>query len=83
MPISGSDAFAVSGDRALFRGDYEDRDTYHLFSLEKNGKVKAIAKFQLINEKGEKLIANYAIGRGSFLYLLCDLLIYRVNLWML
>ncbi|HEX4591230.1 MAG TPA: hypothetical protein VH120_14940, partial [Gemmataceae bacterium] len=33
MPLRGSGAFAVSAGHVLFRGGYEDPDTYQLFSL--------------------------------------------------
>ncbi|XGV97763.1 MAG: hypothetical protein ACAF41_02260 [Leptolyngbya sp. BL-A-14] len=80
MPISGSDSFAVSGNRALFRGGYDDRNTYHMFALNKNGKVKLLKQLHLIDEAGQKIVASYVVGRGDSLYILSNELIYRVNL---
>lgn len=47
MSIDGSDSFAISGHRVLFRGGYDDRNTYHLFALNKNGTVELLKQFQL------------------------------------
>jgi hypothetical protein len=79
MPITGSDGFAVSGNRVLFRGGYDDRDTYHLFLLSSNGRVKLLKQLQLADEIGQKLTAERVVGRGSSLYVLSDGLVYRTD----
>lgn len=79
MPIAGSDSFAVSGSRALFRGGYNDQDTYHLFSLNNNGKVKLLKQLHLIDKAGQKIIAERVVGRGGSLYILSNGLVYRVD----
>ncbi|BAU14089.1 hypothetical protein LEP3755_46340 [Leptolyngbya sp. NIES-3755] len=80
MPIEGSNGFAIFGDRALFRGGYDDQDTYYVFSLPHKGKVKLIKKFQFTDETGEKLIAERVIGRGSSLYLLSRRSLYQADM---
>ena len=81
MPITGSDGFAVSGNRALFRGGYDDPDTYHLFSLEGNGRARLLRQLQLADETGQKITAEAAVGRGSALYVLSNRSVYRVDVW--
>ncbi|HEY9874897.1 MAG TPA: hypothetical protein V6D12_15775 [Candidatus Obscuribacterales bacterium] len=80
MPISGSDAFAIYRNRALFRGGYDEQDTYHLFALCNNGNVKLLKRLQLINEEGQKIIADRVVGRGNSLYILNERLVYRVDM---
>jgi hypothetical protein len=81
MPISGSDGFAVSGSRALFRGGYGDRDTYHLFSLNNNGKVKLLKLLKFTDEARQTIIAESVVGRGGSLYILSNGLVYGVFVW--
>jgi hypothetical protein len=80
MPIDGSDAFAIGADHALFRGGYNDHDTYHLFSLGRNGKVNLVEKIELRNEIGDKLVADWVVGRADAIYLASNGLLYRVDL---
>ncbi|NEQ98066.1 MAG: hypothetical protein F6K30_15335 [Cyanothece sp. SIO2G6] len=80
MPIRGSDGFAVSGNRVLFRGGYDDQDTYHLFRLNSDGRVKQLQQLQLANEIGQKITAERVVGRGSSLYILSSGLIYRADI---
>jgi hypothetical protein len=79
MPIAGSDGFAVSGDRALFRGDYDDPDTYHLFALNDNDEVELLQQFQLADETGQKMTAERVVSRGSSLYILSNESVYQVD----
>jgi hypothetical protein len=80
MPITGSHSFSIFGNRVLFRGGYNDRDTYHLFSLHSDGEVKLLHQFQLVDQIGQKITAKRVVGRGSSLYLLSNLLVYRVDI---
>jgi hypothetical protein len=80
MPIDGSDAFAIGADHALFRGGYNDRDTYHLFSLGPNGKVSLVEKLELRNEIGNRLVADWVAGRADAIYLASKGFLYRVDL---
>jgi hypothetical protein len=79
MPLGGSEAFAVSAQHALFRGGYKDRDTYQLFSLGRNGKVELIAKIELRDEDGIKLMTNRVIGRAGAIHLVSNGFLYRVD----
>jgi hypothetical protein len=79
MSIEGSSSFAISGHRVLFRGGYEDRDTYHLFALNRNGRVELLKQCQLADETGQKITAERVVGRGSSLYVLSNASVYRVD----
>jgi hypothetical protein len=79
MPLGGSDAFAVSADHALFRGGYEDHDTYHVFVLGSNGTVELVSKVELQGQNGSKLVANRVVGRGDTIHLVSDGSLYRVD----
>jgi hypothetical protein len=79
MPIEGSGSFAVSGYRVLFRGGYDDRNTYYLFALNSNERVKLLKQVQLADETGQKITAEQVVGRGDALYVLSGDLVYRVN----
>ncbi len=78
-PVKGSDAFAVSDGYALFRGGYKGRDTYHLLTLEPNGRAMTIAKIEFQDEDGDKLIAERVVARGPSLYLLKSSRLYRID----
>jgi hypothetical protein len=79
MSIKGSSSFAISGHRVLFRGGYEDRDTYHLFALNRNGRVELLKQCQLADETGQKITAERVVGRGSSFYVLSNASVYRVD----
>lgn len=79
MPLGGSSAFAVSAGHALFRGGYKDRDTYQLFALGKDGNPKLLAKIELRNEKGSKLVAHRVVGRADVIHIIFDGFLYRVD----
>jgi hypothetical protein len=68
IPISGSDAFAVSDGLVLFRGGYEERDSYYLFSIRNNGKVKKVSDFELQDHDGRRLVAENVVGRSDQLH---------------
>jgi len=79
MPLGGSDAFAVSGEHALFRGGYNDRDTYRLFSLEREGMAKLIAELELQDQNGDNLQANWVIGLADTIYCIDSGSVYCVD----
>jgi hypothetical protein len=79
IPVGGSDAFAVSEECALFRGVCEDRDTYQLFSLCPDSVAKLVAKIELRDQQGTKLVANRAVGRADSIHLTCKDCLYRVD----
>jgi hypothetical protein len=80
MPLGGSGAFAISGGHALFRGEYKDWDTYQLFSLGTDGKPELVAKIELLDKNGNKLVAERVVGRADAIHLVCDGFLYRVDL---
>jgi len=80
MPVGGSDAFAISAGRALFRGGYKDRDTYHLFSLGSSGQTQFVSSLELRGQDDRKLVAERVAGRGDVIHLVSDGFLYRVDL---
>lgn len=80
IPVSESDGFAVSEDHALFRGGYEERDSYHLFSLRKNGRVRKVLEFELKDQDGNKLVAERIVGRGGMLHLVSGVYLYCLDM---
>jgi hypothetical protein len=81
MPLSGSGAFAVSEEFALFRGGYREGDTYQLFSLGREGKAKLVAKIELRDGNGNRLVANRVVGRADDIHLVSDGFLYRIDVW--
>lgn len=79
MPLSGSPAFAVFDGYALFSGGYKDRETFHLFRLEKSGGVKSIADFKLHDKKGQPLLADRIVGRENTIYMVHEGDLYQID----
>ncbi len=79
MPLGGSDAFAISGDHALFRGGYKNRDSYQLFALGDNGNVSLVAEIDLQDERGNKLVAERVVGRANAIHVVSGENLYRVD----
>ena len=79
MPLGGSSALAISAGHALFRGGYKDRDTYQLFSLGRRGKPELLAKIDLRDKSGRKLVAGRVVGRADAIHLVSDGFLYRVD----
>jgi hypothetical protein len=79
MPVSGSRAFAVYEGHALFGGGYEDRDTYHLFSLGPRRKPELLAENKLRDKNGDILVASRIVGRGDAIHLVSEGFLYRVT----
>jgi hypothetical protein len=79
MPLGGSDAFAVSAGHVLFRGGYDDRDAYQLFSLGPGGKPELVAKIELQDENGGKLMADRVVARADAMHLVSNGFLYRVD----
>lgn len=78
IPISGSGAFAISGDHALFSGDYEDRNQYHL--LELSGPRAAIrASFKLHDRDGAIVDADRVAERGENLFVLRGREVFKIG----
>jgi hypothetical protein len=79
MPVKGSGAFAVGHGHALFRGGYDDQDTYKLFSLGPGGKGKPVATIELRGRKGRKLVASRVAARADAIHLVSGDDLYRVD----
>ncbi len=80
MPLMGSRAFAVSDGHALFAGCYKKRNLYHLFELGKEKIPNLLARIEFRNEAGAKLVADRLIGRADHIYMLCDGLLYQIDM---
>lgn len=78
-PVAGSGAFAIAENRALFQGGYDDHDTYHLFELGRDGEPNLLAKLELKDKNGQRIVADRIVGRGDALYVLAAGLLYRVD----
>jgi hypothetical protein len=79
--IEGSDAFAISGSHVLFRGGYDDRDVYQLFSLAANGNARLAASIELHDhDDGTKLIAERVVGRADAIHIICRDRLYCVDI---
>lgn len=68
VPVKGSHAFAIGRGFALFSGGYDDRDDFHLFQLNPNGKAREVVRFRLANERGKRIQATGILARGEALY---------------
>ncbi len=79
LPITGSDCFAIYRNYALFRGGYENRNSFFLVQLFENHKAKVVKKITLINV-GE---ATGVTCRGESIFLISDLGIFRISLSLL
>jgi hypothetical protein len=80
IPIGGSDAFAISGRHALFRGGYNERDVYRLFSLEDDRKAKLVNRVEPKDEAGNLVAANRAIGRAGAIHLISGRELFRIDI---
>jgi hypothetical protein len=78
MPV-GSHAFAISANHALFRGGYEDRDTFQLVHLGDDGEVTTVAEIELQTEDGDALAASHVVGRADSIHLISGDSLYRVD----
>jgi hypothetical protein len=79
MPLAGSGTFAVAGDHALFRGGYRDLDTYHLFSLPPGANPKLVARLELRDPSGRKLVAEHVAARGGSIRLVSNGSLYQID----
>ncbi|PFH81984.1 hypothetical protein [Bacillus sp. AFS088145] len=76
IPIKGSSAIAIHEDYALFEHGYGQKGKMHLYSM----RNKSLKNFNLLNKIGKVLNYDYAVGRGSKLYLIKDKDVYLLNL---
>jgi hypothetical protein len=78
VPISGSQAFAISDGFVLFGGGYDERDIYTLFQLQDDSKLRLRGRFQL-RLSGES-VPEKVVGRGDALWLLSKGSVYRFSI---
>ncbi|SMQ77864.1 hypothetical protein SAMN05444673_3111 [Bacillus sp. OV166] len=76
VPIKGSHAFAILNDLVMFSHGYDHRAVVYLYSL----RDKRRKKFQTVNQIGEELKYDYAVGRGSKLFLVKDDDVYLIDM---
>ena len=76
IPIKGSHAFAILNDWVLFSHGYDQKAVVFLYSL----RDKKRKKFKTVNQNGEELKYEYAVGRGSKLFLVKDNDVYIINM---
>ncbi|PYX51931.1 MAG: hypothetical protein DMG76_30690 [Acidobacteria bacterium] len=79
IPVSGSDAFAVWGNHALFRGECKNHDTYRLLSLSSAGEATLLAEIELYNREGVKITAERVVGRADNIHFLSGQVLYKVG----
>ncbi|MBI1325905.1 hypothetical protein GC170_22320 [bacterium] len=80
MRLGGCDAFAVFAGHALFRGEYGDRDTYHVFRLGRHVNLQSIVQFELRSHGGDRIEADRAVGRAGSIHLISGNSLYRLEL---
>ena len=78
IPVKGADAFAVSGNFALFRGGYDNPDNCHLIELAQP-EAKVRLRFRLRDRHGEAIEAERTAGRGNALFLLRGREVFKVT----
>ena len=76
IPIRGSHAFAILNDLVLFSHGYDHRALVYLYSL----REKKRKTFQPVTQNGEELKYEYAVGRGSKLFLVKDNDVFIINM---
>lgn len=77
VPISGSHAFAISGDYVLFGGGYHGADAYTLCQLQDAGNLRMCHRFKLGIASGTP---QRLIGRGDAIWLQSDRSLYRFGI---
>ncbi len=76
IPVQGSRAFAVDGERALFAGSYDHPDKLFLVSLD----TMRVEELEPVHRDGERVEFVRAFGRGSRLYLASEQALVTVEL---
>ena len=77
LPISGSDTFAIYRNFTLFRGGYDDNDSFHLFELNKNHVANHKSRVVLGNVNRVDLVCS----RGDSMYVLSGSNIFELKLF--
>ena len=77
-PFRGSQAFAIHENQALFRGDYEDSETYYHVELSEDGSMRSLGRYLITDATGTQLTSRPTARAGAFLFLSSDKL-YRAD----
>lgn len=80
VPVSGSHAFAVSGEYVLFAGGDGNPDSLKLVRLAANGTAMPRGEFELVGDNGTAVKLDKTIGRGAVLYVISDAILYEIQL---
>jgi hypothetical protein len=80
MPVRGSRIMAIRRGHVLIDGGYDDRGTFHLFSLE-NKEPKLVGKFEICDRQtpDKPMNPGIALARGNSIWLISDGLLYRLD----
>lgn len=79
IPISGSDAFAVDSNYALFRGGYDEKEFFYLFELKAGHLSQCLGRFYIPKKNGIDLNKARVVGRKDKIYLLNENKIYSLS----
>lgn len=79
IPMSGSRAFAVFREHALFRGGYNDQETYRVFHLGDQGKITTLGEIELRDEDNEPLAAALVACRSNAIHFISGDSLYRFD----
>lgn len=82
-PIAGAHALAVSGDRALLVGSYDDRSAARVLRLERGGRAvpEAESGLTLVDDAGRTLREARVFGVGHALYVFRGAEVLLVESW--
>jgi hypothetical protein len=78
--VSGSGAFAVAGDFALFCGGYEHPDEYSLVRLLGRGETKKVGTYTFTDPEGGAIRAGSVAARGDLIVGLWRSRIFRIRI---
>ncbi|MEM7111354.1 MAG: hypothetical protein AAF614_02910 [Chloroflexota bacterium] len=78
--VSGSDGFAVWKDFVLFRGGYKDHDQYVLCQLHDREEMSVKARYEFIDEDGQRVEADHFAVRGSVFHLVQNNKTYKLDM---
>ncbi|MGH7137969.1 MAG: hypothetical protein ACREHD_19645, partial [Pirellulales bacterium] len=76
VPVSGSHAFSVAGQHALFFGSYTEKQT--LFEVDLS--TLRCKKLSIVSDDGEPINVSRAFGRAHHLYLVTDDSLFLIDL---
>ena len=78
-PIRGSSGFALYDNRMLMRGGYHEHDTFHMFELQRDGRVQEHVRYRFADEDNLPLTDTRVALRSSSMVILSRTRCYRVT----